>query len=352
MSGRGQSETRAGRPRTVTSLRPSGTGVAALGGPGIVAALATGNWLFLALALAAAVALVVDHQLARRRASRVSVRAAGPDLVTAGRHVMLRIDVTGVGVSACVLGVERASPPRLPVQPPASGDVLTFVGRRGVHLSHRINVATTGPLALVGVTSARHVPFEEPLFVAPAALPVGLDDTPAPDGSPQWAAGEDLYGVRSFADGDSIHDVHWPTVARHGELLVRDRRRSGVGSRIGVLIDTSTRVDEPTVDPETGEVQPAPPPLDGEALEMMLGRARTILERLLAEGIQIGLSTVEREQRSVAGVETCRIVSASVHGRRDVARRLAAVVAGPVDRTPESADLVIRPDGATWRMPA
>ncbi len=78
-------------------------------------------------------------------------------------------------------------------------------------------------------------PEVEELGPAPAAAPVGG----AGESSTRqlFRTGEDFYTMRRYETGDDLRKIHWPSVARTGELMIRQdeavRRASAV-----VLVDT------------------------------------------------------------------------------------------------------------------
>ncbi|HEX8803578.1 MAG TPA: DUF58 domain-containing protein, partial [Acidimicrobiales bacterium] len=59
-------------------------------------------------------------------------------------------------------------------------------------------------------------------------------------------AGDDFYALRPYVVGDDLRRIHWPSTARHDELLVRQQEQPWQG-RTTVLLD----VRRPTHDPES-----------------------------------------------------------------------------------------------------
>ncbi len=68
-----------------------------------------------------------------------------------------------------------------------------------------------------------------------------LASTPDPGSGPSWGAtrarqlfrtGEEYYTMRQYQEGDDLRRIHWPSVARTGELMIRQdestRRASGL----------------------------------------------------------------------------------------------------------------------------
>jgi len=58
--------------------------------------------------------------------------------------------------------------------------------------------------------------------------------------------GPEYLGVREYRTGDSMRHVHWPSTARHGQLMVREFEREHT-RRVAVVLDTSRDAgDAPT----------------------------------------------------------------------------------------------------------
>ena len=106
--------------------------------------------------------------------------------------------------------------------------------RRGVFRLGPWDLETSDPLGLFKVT--QHYPATTTILVYPRAsylpnleLPRGR--APGRATSAERAAEETITvgGVRPYAQGDSLHRVHWPSTARHASLMVRefDREPSG-----------------------------------------------------------------------------------------------------------------------------
>jgi uncharacterized protein (DUF58 family) len=174
--------------------------------------------------------------------------------VTAGEETPVRLHVHtrgGVGgeLTLCealpdTLGGSRRF--RLPTaaRRAAAGQPLDYVIRRPVRGAHHL-----GPLSLtagdpLGLARSRaRVGPPSSLLVVPAvtALAPGIPrhgsgthgDTaaPAPAGS-----GEPDMVVREYRHGDDVRKVHWPSTARHDELMVRTEEPLP-GGRVTVLLD-------------------------------------------------------------------------------------------------------------------
>jgi uncharacterized protein (DUF58 family) len=169
--------------------------------------------------------------------------------IAPGTRVTVRLDVTyvGGGTSSFLLLEDRL--------PPALGRparlVVTGIGSRGTHhvtytlVPQARGRYTIGPLAIDRTDafglSRRRVVLEgrEELLVSPE-----IEDlrTPAEASSVTsigtarsrqlLRTGDEYYTMRGYQEGDDLRRIHWPSVARTGELMIRQdeaaRRANGV----------------------------------------------------------------------------------------------------------------------------
>jgi uncharacterized protein (DUF58 family) len=56
-------------------------------------------------------------------------------------------------------------------------------------------------------------------------------------------AGTELFGAREYRPGDPLRRIHWPSSARHGELIVREYEPPGVQS-LGIFCDPAPPAPE------------------------------------------------------------------------------------------------------------
>jgi uncharacterized protein (DUF58 family) len=61
-------------------------------------------------------------------------------------------------------------------------------------------------------------------------------------------SGEDFYALRPYVIGDELRRVHWPSSARHDELLVRQDELPWQGRCTVLLDNTAGRLDDPGLD--------------------------------------------------------------------------------------------------------
>lgn len=92
--------------------------------------------------------------------------------------------------------------------------------RRGVHTSGTCVVSTGAPFGVLNVR--RRIDVDTRIVVHPRTYPVadriltGRADLPAP------SATGDVSSVREYRPGDPLRHVHWRSVAKRGQLMVRE----------------------------------------------------------------------------------------------------------------------------------
>ena len=189
-----------------------------------------------------------------RRAVRVRRRIA-PDRLSVGSDGEVTLDVRGgpvlgplrlTDVVSDAAGARSDQPPRFVVHrlTPRAPAALTYPLRpvlRGVHRIGPVTAEVTDPLGLAEF--AREVAPVTRLLVRPRIVP--LSGMPPALGGGEGAHGADAgyqgHGrsdvlVRPYQHGDELRRVHWPSTARHDELIVRHEERPWRGG-ITVLLD-------------------------------------------------------------------------------------------------------------------
>ncbi len=181
-----------------------------------------------------------------------------------------------------------------------SGQLVVVPQQRGVLESVRVDLRCAAPLGLWPWRRRLWVELERPLHVAPA--PVTTELRLPPDALHR---GEELTrSVRPYEAGDGLRDVHWPATARAGSLHVREREADD-RLHIELVADLG-----------------APRALGDDEVEHRASWAAGAGAALLASGRIVVLHTCER------GGPT----SAVVRERRELGRRLARAIPGPVSR--------------------
>lgn len=105
----------------------------------------------------------------------------------------------------------------------SSGAMVVSASVRGVHPEATVAVVRSGWFGMVISKSTLVFAPVEPLLVAPRPLHSAVID----DLLIRHVSASDemeLVGVRPYQAGDRPADVHWPSVARAGEVMVRERR--------------------------------------------------------------------------------------------------------------------------------
>jgi uncharacterized protein (DUF58 family) len=114
--------------------------------------------------------------------------------------------------------------------------------RRGVHKVGPLEVVVADPFGLVRSSTVAAGMVEVTVFpriddIDPVPFTVGHDPLA---GSLQphalGRAGDDFYALRPYVVGDDLRQIHWPSTARHDELLVRQQEQPWQG-RTTVVLD-------------------------------------------------------------------------------------------------------------------
>lgn len=179
-------------------------------------------------------------------------RTLHPPRVHAGNPCRVRIRLRNAGqrrspamqVNDRVVGVGKAGAliPSLAAGEEAGGAYRIPTSRRGRLAIGPITVSRGDPFNLA--KSNRSVPGTVELIVYPAIeaivpLPQTTGDDPSGGADHRRSvgtAGDDFFGLRRYVVGDDLRRVHWPSTARHDELVVRQVELAWQG-RTTVLLD-------------------------------------------------------------------------------------------------------------------
>lgn len=120
---------------------------------------------------------------------------------------------------------------------------------RGAYELQWLQASSFFPSALVKV--ARRTPEKERLLVYPRFTPLARFDVPhgrnyQPGGIPiASSVGEstELAGTREFREGDRTRDIHWPSLARTGRLVVKEYQEEYF-VRLAMVLDVETRSNQ------------------------------------------------------------------------------------------------------------
>lgn len=115
--------------------------------------------------------------------------------------------------------------------------------RRGVYEGEPVRISSQAPFGVAKAT--RKIAAEGRVVVLPRVVGVGWLPEMAAAAKPLQASvvqarkgsGHDFIGIREYQQGDSLRNVHWPSTARHGSLMVREFEQE-LPRRMGILVDT------------------------------------------------------------------------------------------------------------------
>ncbi len=191
-------------------------------------------------------------------------RAPGPATAIEGEEYPLRVSVQRGRVP--LPGGELRDPAlaaSLPLgpSPPALIEAQVRLGRRGRRTLEPTTLLVRDPLRLhthevgsTGTTEVLVLPRVEPVLGAGAG---GRDrgwrgaddgeDEAGERGRPRGAPAAEVDGLRPHQQGAPASRIHWPTVARTGELFDR-QLTSGAESSHVVVLDVNRRSDEEALD--------------------------------------------------------------------------------------------------------
>ena len=189
-------------------------------------------------------------------------------------------------------GLEARRPGRLELAP----------DHRGVLSAVTVRLSSAAPLGMLWWSTTRRLELPTPLVVAPAEAPherrpLAAGDAEEAGGAAELTDAGVLRGVREYRVGDSPRQVHWPSSAHTGTLMVRE---------------SETERDRPVkvVADLLGEV---------EATERLASEAMGTISSLLATRRPVILETTEDGA----------VVVAQVADARSAGRRLARAGTNP-----------------------
>ena len=200
------------------------------------------NLLYGMFALLAAT-LVLAHVLPRYSLRGVAAARSLPTTAFEGDLVDIGIDVRNSSMaSRSMIEVVDA----FPAAEPGAQNPMTFIarlaGRKKRSYSFKLQCYKRGeyrigPLALtssypLGISTARKevIGSEVPLLVFPEVfdivkLPL-VSGSAAPmsgvEAASKAGGSEEFFGTREYRQGDSLRYIHWPSTARHSQLIVKE----------------------------------------------------------------------------------------------------------------------------------
>jgi uncharacterized protein (DUF58 family) len=196
-------------------------------------------------------AAVVGGLLPGRMVRGVRVeRRASPE-TSQDDDVLVELIVTNTG-RGTKLGLEVEDPhvarARVSVPPLAPGDRVVIgtvrrAARRGLQEDTPVTLRSAAPFGVAERRRRLEVPGRT--LVLPAVVRLGstplVDAAPTPEhaihASPRRGTGPEYLGIREYRTGDSMRHVHWPSSARHGQIMVREFEQEHT-RRLAVVVDT------------------------------------------------------------------------------------------------------------------
>lgn len=115
---------------------------------------------------------------------------------------------------------------------------------RGLQGTTHVALSTSAPFGVV--RRGRNVEVDSETLVLPKVQPLGdvafLSPTRTSERAihslPRRGVGPEFLGVREYRPGDDVRHVHWPSTARHGEVIVREMEEETT-RRLAILLDAS-----------------------------------------------------------------------------------------------------------------
>jgi len=159
---------------------------------------------------------------------------------------------------------------------------------RGRYTLGPLSIDVSDPFALTRV----RLQFDqrEELFVTPEIEDLGGPTDPTYGANigvsrakQLFRSGEEFYTMRQYQEGDDLRRIHWPSVARTNELMIRQDETSRRSSSV-VFIDTRSAM--------LGQTH-------GQAFEKAVSCAASVGLLLAREGFSLKLSTTESPPASV-----------------------------------------------------
>ncbi len=314
--------------------RPTPGGVVLAVGALLLArpALASHDRLPTGVMIVLVVLAVLDGVLAAIRLGAPTVQLTAPTVATTGRPLATTVGVTEpAGHAVRVVMTSVVDQPGVTIVAPGERVVWSRAPGLGVHRFVLATVSVTGPLGLAAAVRHVSVRLAEPVHAVPPGVEQAAAVVADLEATRRGATSQDQpSGLRERRSGEPLRDVHWPTSARTGRLVVRQ---------------------SDAVDPAPVDVLVAPSGDRTEALRQAAGVARGAVEAVLQSGRVVRLhlrrggdvvapeETLDPDRRTVrvrdAGdAPLGQAVVLTVADPRAATCALAGLVAGPVPRPP------------------
>lgn len=191
--------------------------------------------------------LVVSRTIAPSRVFAGGVSRADLVLINTGRirTPLMRIEdeVAGTqGAELLMAPLKSREQARAAYRLPATRRGRVEVGPMHIVITDPFGLARSSRRA-AGIAELLVYPRVDAITAPPR--PSG-DDTQFEDRRPTSLGhtSEDFYALRNYVVGDDLRRVHWPSTARHGELMVRQDELPRHG-RVTILLDTRAGAADP-----------------------------------------------------------------------------------------------------------
>ena len=342
-----------------TALTRRGRVTGLVGLVAVASALAAGGRALDAVVLPAAIALAAGYvQVSRVDAPAVRHVAPADGFVGETRAVRLEFGpeaADGGGSSVSFLADVRVrvdeglDGPTAPIRTSVGADPVSYrvtYRKRGERTLGPIDLTVTDVFGLfereIEVDGTESVTVYPPRDAIPTRFRRDLRAADAVDTNRER---EEFDRLREYSRGDAVRDVHWPTTAKRGEVVVKEFAAETEGNRVSVAGWTDV-VDEAETDDDVPEwfgldeddSDDGPTPSAVAADELARATASLALA-LLDDGVPIDLRLPDGEVSAAPGER----------GRRDVLE--LAALTGPGSVGDESADVtaVADADGVRFR---
>jgi len=228
-------------------------------GAGVLFLLGTNvqaGWLYVMCALLLGT-VVAGAILPGRMLRGIEVTRLAPEEVVQGDDVPVELIVSSKA-RGVRLGLRiddpHVAPTSLYVTSVLPGERVELVtarpaAKRGVHQGSPVVVRSTAPFGVA--ERRRKLTVAGSTTVLPAVIPLShlpfvsraSDLARASRQTSRRGGGPEYLGVREYRPGDSPRNVHWPSTARTGTIMVRELEEER-SRRMAVLVDTLTDVGE------------------------------------------------------------------------------------------------------------
>jgi len=252
---------------------------------------------FVVAGLVAVMAVVLAVAVRQIRKSRLTVsRIMSSSHVEAGQPVRVDLDVRNVGRHKTPLlriqdSVSSTRGVRLSLAPirPHGSVIAAYrlpTTRRGVVV---LGPVTIDDIDAGGLARRRHTftslatLLVHPVIELVPGMPILSGHDPLMGDQQKQALGisdEEFDGLREYQPGDDLRKVHWPSSARHDELLVRQFQPPRHG-RVTLIVDTR------------------PPGHANDVLDITTSIAASIASSVLGAGDSVRIQTTEGHSTSV-----------------------------------------------------